>query len=75
VLPAILLRLELISARRAGARFEEAWPDAVKAAIANEGRGRANWIEVFSGTRGAWEAAYERDGQQPCWSALQSARI
>jgi hypothetical protein len=74
-MPAVRLRLELVSARRSGATFAEAWPDAVEAAVADEGRGRANWIEVFGGTRGAWERAYRRDEGQACWSALESARI
>lgn len=75
VLPAVLLRLELVAARRAGFAFEEAWPDAVESAVADTGRSRRGWGEVLEETRPAWERAYLRDQGQPCWNLLEHARI
>jgi hypothetical protein len=75
VLPAVLLRLELIAARHAGAPFAEVWDDAVASAVAGMGLARRGWLEVLEDTREAWRRAYERDGTQACWSALESARI
>jgi hypothetical protein len=74
-LPVVLLRLELASARRAGAEFEEAWAPAVKAALRGVGKGSKEWREVLGQTQEAWRRAYELDEGQPCFSALESARI
>jgi hypothetical protein len=74
-LPALLVRLQLVDARRAGASFEEAWPDAVANATRGLGRAGLGWVEALTQTRGAWERAYRHDEGQGCWSALQYSRI
>src|SRR4051812_41693476 len=71
VLPCVLLRLELIAARRAGLSFAEAWAPAVTAAVADAGKGRQNWLEVLADTRPNWEQAYRRDEGQRCWGTLE----
>jgi hypothetical protein len=75
VMPAVRLRLSLTAARRAGATFEEARPEAVRAAVAGTASARKDWIEVLNATRDAWERAFRRDGEQACWSALETAQI
>jgi hypothetical protein len=74
-MPPVLLRLELVDARRAGATFEDAWPDAVSSATAGLGRARLGWCEALEQTRPAWAAAYRHDEGQACWSALAYSRI
>jgi hypothetical protein len=76
VLPAVLLRLELIKALRAGARFDEVWDGALERSVAGAGRGRQNWLEALSETRDTWQRAFERDGgSQRCWGTLEGVRI
>lgn len=53
-----LVRVLLLSARRAGFTFEEAWRLAVSAALSCMSDARADhWWEVLWSTRAAWEAA------------------
>lgn len=62
--PAATLRLELVRQRAKGRSFPVAWRIATNVALRGlppqEG---ASWRSVFSSTRYAWEASYERSGQ------------
>lgn len=59
--PAAKLILRLLDARRRGARFADAWPDALDEALAQlEGEELDDWREAFDATADAWRAAYER---------------
>jgi hypothetical protein len=71
--PAVLLREQLAEARAAGVTFEDAWPDALAAAVEGlPGRGRErDWIGVLAGLRSTWEAAFER---RPAAAAFRLAQ-
>lgn len=58
---AVLLKYLLV-ARAAGMSFEEAWPDALEAALrAATGRhDRAEWNNALRDTASTWQDAYER---------------
>jgi hypothetical protein len=60
--PAQRLREELIIARQAGVSFEVAWPPALATALEAAGSPgeHEDWKIVLRGTRGSWEAAYNR---------------
>jgi predicted nucleic acid-binding Zn ribbon protein len=59
-LPPVVLREQLVVARQAGVSFEEAWPDALDAAVNASWWELAEWLEVLSGTVEAWRAGWER---------------
>jgi len=62
--PAIRLRVELEHARRAGRPWSSAWPLAQSRALKDLHPMLAvSWRRAFSGTRAAWESAYEGDGE------------
>jgi hypothetical protein len=59
--PAIRLREYLASARAVGVSFDDAWQEALDAAV--EGtpkREKGHWSMVLAGLRSQWQAAYER---------------
>ena len=58
--PTERLRVELEHAREDGVAFRSAWPDAVRAALADVRgpRDRGAWKVAFSGTERAWHAAF-----------------
>jgi hypothetical protein len=62
VTPASTLLDQLADARRRGETFEEAWPDALDAALAaaTSPWERGEWRDVLSGMAPTWRASYER---------------
>jgi hypothetical protein len=57
-----VLGQRLAAARRAGVTFEEAWPQAVEAAILAEpdAMQRADWERILPGMVQTWRDAFER---------------
>lgn len=60
VTPAAILGERLAAARRAGLRFDDAWPAALAEAVNTASWEREQWREAFSGTVETWRAAWER---------------
>jgi hypothetical protein len=68
--PLTRLLATLVAERRCGADFEEAWPAAMREALAGVGGAeRSNWTAALNGTMRAWEASYERFPQSSRESA------
>jgi hypothetical protein len=68
--PPEALRAHLHTARAAGAGFDDAWPDAVTAALAAADDDRSAWLAALHGTRSAWERAYALEPQKPAERAV-----
>jgi len=59
------MRVLMLSARRAGWSFEEAWDLAATTILGNmSDRSAADWYEVIEATRKAWADAYD-DARSP----------
>lgn len=59
--PAVTLRSRLAMLRRRGETFEDAWPVAVRMAVAGLPQSeQASWRTAFEATRGAWHRAFRR---------------
>lgn len=60
--PAVALRLELAAARQSGETFEDAWAAAMATALEiSVPKERESWETALWLTKGAWEAAYNRE--------------
>jgi hypothetical protein len=60
VTPPAILGERLAAARRAGLRFDDAWPAALTEAVNAASWEREQWLEALLGTVKAWRAGWER---------------
>jgi hypothetical protein len=58
---AVVLRQQLAEARRAGLRFEAAWPAALAVALQAAGRERGEWVAVLTGMTDVWRQSRIRN--------------
>jgi hypothetical protein len=59
--PAAILLEQLAAARRRGDSFEQAWPDALGAALqAADLLERAEWADILGGMSATWRRAFDR---------------
>jgi hypothetical protein len=75
--PAVALRVELVTARRSGLSFTEAWPTCMAAALAVSAEREADdWRDTFLETSSSWRAGFERTEAQAghgCLAMLAAA--
>ena len=71
--PSTVLLERLAGARRAGQTFEQAWGDALGAALAAAESGeRREWGDVLAGMVVTWREAFERRPARRCELALRA---